>query len=162
MQSCHMVFKGNCQFNLRDCPNIWSRCRLNIKLSRISPKLWLSYKCMYWCLQYVQSLHIWILQVNLSDVALIDRHLNRLTKWKEEADMKDTKKIPLEYLPRFLTLLKNQIGDSGICCHFWLPLSLRRPIAIGIRSSLCDAILHFNFILKTTGPIVPHFGVKHL
>lgn len=86
------------------------------------------------------------LQVNLSDVALIDRHLDRLKKWKEEADVKDTKRIPLENLPRFLTLLKNQHGDSGICCHFRLPLSLKRPIAIGIRSLLCDAILHFNFI----------------
>lgn len=80
-------------------------------------------------------LRIWILQTNVSDVALIDLHLDRLTKWKEEANMKDAKKIPLENLRRFLTSLKNRYGDSGIYVIFRIPESLRWPYAIGIRAS---------------------------
>lgn len=55
-----------------------------------------------------------VCKVNISDVALIDQHLDRLTKWKEEAIMKDTKRIMLENLPRFLTSLKNRYRDSGM------------------------------------------------
>lgn len=72
---------------------------------------------------YSQSFRIFILQVNISDVALIDQHLDRLTKWKEEAIMKDTKRIMLENLPRFLTSLKNRYRDSGIFMTFEGPLS---------------------------------------
>lgn len=55
-----------------------------------------------------------VYKVNISDVALIDQHLDRLTRWKEESNMKDTKKILLENLPRFLTTLENRYGDSGM------------------------------------------------
>lgn len=73
---------------------------------------------VHWHRQYVQSFRTSILQVNISDVAVIDLHIDRFTKWKEESNMKDTKKILLENLPQFLTTLKNRYGDSGILMTF--------------------------------------------
>lgn len=90
-------------------------------------------------------LRIWILQTNVSDVALIDLHLDRFTKWKEEANMKDAKKIPLENLRRFLTSLKNRYGDSGIYVIFKSPESLRWPYAIGIRASSVNFFFHLLY-----------------
>lgn len=59
-----------------------------------------------------------VLQLNHSDVAFIDQHLDQFTKWEAKTEMEDMKKIEVENLPDFFTYLMNYYGDSGMNTTF--------------------------------------------
>lgn len=73
---------------------------------------------MHFGFDYMYTSFVCVLQLNHSDVALIDQRLDQFAKWEAMAEMEDMKKIKVENLPKLFTYLKNYYGESGMYTTF--------------------------------------------